>query len=274
MTRRGYNDQLRQRSAAYRVPVRSSSRRRRPDQRFPPRWKAKALPKPLASTITAGEWRVTIEVTDEGVLLNGSALVVTTDIECSNGVIHVIDAVLLPAAPQEFLNLGDSCYTADGAECGPGLTCGFNATITDLVCLVEAQPNSACVLPGIGDCVEGFLCIPDVGAVAGGVCRPIVGLGEACGLGVAGCDDATYCPLVNGVTNATCLPKTEAGGECLTSICADGTDCLWSDASQTTALCYTQERTTRLVEPSGSVRSRSRVHIRRRNVHCSYMSWT
>ena len=85
----------------------------------------------------------------------------------------------------------------------------------------------------------GFLCIPDVGAVAGGVCRPIVG-GEACGLGVAGCDDATYCPLVNGVTNATCLPKTEAGGECLTSICADGTDCLWSDASQTTALCYTQ----------------------------------
>ena len=54
---------------------------------------------------------VTIEVTDEGVLLNGSALVVTTDIECSNGVIHVIDAVLLPAAPQEFLNLGDSCYT-------------------------------------------------------------------------------------------------------------------------------------------------------------------
>lgn len=31
-----------------------------------------------------------------GVKLNGSANVVKTDIECSNGVIHVIDAVILP----------------------------------------------------------------------------------------------------------------------------------------------------------------------------------
>lgn len=32
----------------------------------------------------------------DGVKLNGSANVVKTDIECSNGVIHVIDAVILP----------------------------------------------------------------------------------------------------------------------------------------------------------------------------------
>jgi uncharacterized surface protein with fasciclin (FAS1) repeats len=32
-----------------------------------------------------------------GVKLNGTANVVTTDIECTNGVIHVIDTVILPA---------------------------------------------------------------------------------------------------------------------------------------------------------------------------------
>jgi uncharacterized surface protein with fasciclin (FAS1) repeats len=36
--------------------------------------------------------------TKDGVHLNGSVKVVTTDIECTNGVIHVIDAVLLPPA--------------------------------------------------------------------------------------------------------------------------------------------------------------------------------
>ena len=35
--------------------------------------------------------------TDGGVKLNGSSNVVKTDIECTNGVIHVIDAVILPA---------------------------------------------------------------------------------------------------------------------------------------------------------------------------------
>jgi uncharacterized surface protein with fasciclin (FAS1) repeats len=35
--------------------------------------------------------------TDGGVKLNGLANVTTTDIECTNGVIHIIDAVILPA---------------------------------------------------------------------------------------------------------------------------------------------------------------------------------
>ena len=34
--------------------------------------------------------------TKDGVQLNGQSSVVTTDIECTNGVIHVIDSVLLP----------------------------------------------------------------------------------------------------------------------------------------------------------------------------------
>jgi len=35
--------------------------------------------------------------TKDGVKLNGTSTVVTTDIGCTNGVIHVIDSVLLPA---------------------------------------------------------------------------------------------------------------------------------------------------------------------------------
>lgn len=35
--------------------------------------------------------------TKDGVKLNGATTVVATDIECTNGVIHVIDSVLLPA---------------------------------------------------------------------------------------------------------------------------------------------------------------------------------
>ncbi|MEO7335299.1 MAG: fasciclin domain-containing protein [Caldimonas sp.] len=35
--------------------------------------------------------------TKDGVKLNGASTVVKTDIECTNGVIHVIDSVLLPA---------------------------------------------------------------------------------------------------------------------------------------------------------------------------------
>lgn len=40
-----------------------------------------------------------VEVTDDGVMLNGSVNVIETNIEAANGVIHVIDAVLLPERP-------------------------------------------------------------------------------------------------------------------------------------------------------------------------------
>jgi len=49
-------------------------------------------------TLQGGE--ITVEVTEEGVKVNG-ANVTTTDIVCSNGVIHVIDAVLIPQAEEE-----------------------------------------------------------------------------------------------------------------------------------------------------------------------------
>jgi uncharacterized surface protein with fasciclin (FAS1) repeats len=52
-----------------------------------------------SATTLLGE-DVTIEVVNGGVVLNGTVNVTATDIEASNGVIHVIDAVLLPPAAQ------------------------------------------------------------------------------------------------------------------------------------------------------------------------------
>ena len=49
----------------------------------------------LDSATTVQGSDVDIEVVDGGVKIDG-ANVVTTDIETSNGVIHVIDAVILP----------------------------------------------------------------------------------------------------------------------------------------------------------------------------------
>ncbi len=52
----------------------------------------------LDSVTTLNGETVTIEVVDGNVILNGSVMVTATDIVASNGVIHVIDAVLLPGA--------------------------------------------------------------------------------------------------------------------------------------------------------------------------------
>jgi uncharacterized surface protein with fasciclin (FAS1) repeats len=46
-----------------------------------------------APTVQGG--MLTIKATDDGVMVN-KAKVVKTDIECTNGIIHVIDSVILP----------------------------------------------------------------------------------------------------------------------------------------------------------------------------------
>ena len=48
-----------------------------------------------ATTVNGAEVAIS---TEGGVKLNGTANVVKTDIECTNGVIHVIDAVILPTS--------------------------------------------------------------------------------------------------------------------------------------------------------------------------------
>jgi uncharacterized surface protein with fasciclin (FAS1) repeats len=59
---------------------------------------------PAATVVTLTEAdtvegsKVTIAVVDGGVVLNGTSHVTATDIAASNGVIHVIDSVLMPSA--------------------------------------------------------------------------------------------------------------------------------------------------------------------------------
>lgn len=50
----------------------------------------------LKSATTVQGADIAIEVKDSEVILNGASKVIKTDIETSNGVIHVIDAVILP----------------------------------------------------------------------------------------------------------------------------------------------------------------------------------
>ena len=72
---------------------------------------------------------VTIEVVDGKVILNGNVEVVTTDILASNGVIHVIDGVLLPpteiAAPVPVPAAAGNA----GLDSGSGIGTGWLAVI-------------------------------------------------------------------------------------------------------------------------------------------------
>ena len=49
----------------------------------------------MESAKTANGQELRIKAGDDGVMINGSK-VVATDIECENGVIHVVDTVLMP----------------------------------------------------------------------------------------------------------------------------------------------------------------------------------
>ena len=67
----------------------------------------------LTTATAANGDAIAIEVVNGGVVLNGSANVVATDVLATNGVIHVIDAVILPPeaittspAPAETGNAG------------------------------------------------------------------------------------------------------------------------------------------------------------------------
>ena len=52
-----------------------------------------------AEVVTLNGATITLTLVDGGVVINGSVNVVDTDILATNGVIHVIDTVLLPPQP-------------------------------------------------------------------------------------------------------------------------------------------------------------------------------
>ncbi len=66
--------------------------------------------------------RIKVEVNDSGVVLNGSVNVTTTDIVASNGVIHVIDAVLIPPGSiTEIVVANENFSTLEAAVVAAGL---------------------------------------------------------------------------------------------------------------------------------------------------------
>jgi len=69
----------------------------------------------MTSIPTLQGGNLTIEVTDEGVMVGG-ANVTATDILCSNGVIHVIDAVLMPPAEEETEEMGEETVEEPAEE--------------------------------------------------------------------------------------------------------------------------------------------------------------
>ena len=131
---------------------------------------------------TLGGIDIRIDTTPLGILINGDTMVSTTDIEGSNGVIHVIDKVLLPpkdivdtaidagfstlvaavqAAGLEGALRGDGPFTvfAPTNDAFAALAAALNAEVTDLLALpnladiltyhvVGAEVYSADVMPG------------------------------------------------------------------------------------------------------------------------------
>ena len=66
-----------------------------------------------AATVQGEE--IAISVVDGSVVINDSATVITADVEASNGIIHVIDAVILPPTVADAL-LGDDMADDEAAE--------------------------------------------------------------------------------------------------------------------------------------------------------------
>ena len=62
----------------------------------------------IISSLNPGDPEIVVEVSESGVMLNGTANVIATDIVGSNGVIHVIDQVILPINNQSLLDVAMS----------------------------------------------------------------------------------------------------------------------------------------------------------------------
>ncbi|NNC93595.1 MAG: CHRD domain-containing protein, partial [Acidimicrobiia bacterium] len=76
---------------------------------------------------------LTIEVVEGIVLLNGEVQVIETDILASNGVIHVIDGVLLPPPPPEPLGFLASAFGRGSTEVpGPGDPAALTSAFIDV----------------------------------------------------------------------------------------------------------------------------------------------
>jgi uncharacterized surface protein with fasciclin (FAS1) repeats len=59
-------------------------------------------PEQKVKTLEGGE--IEIKVTGGNVIINGVAKVTTANVDCTNGVVHIIDTVLIPPTPSNFFH--------------------------------------------------------------------------------------------------------------------------------------------------------------------------
>ncbi len=111
----------------------------------------------LESATTVQGSDISIEVRDGSVFLNDSIQVIITDIQASNGIIHVIDGVLLPPMPEpEMTNIRVAHFSPDTPAVdvfvnGEAAIEGLEfPTITDWIQLPAASYNIAVAPAGAG----------------------------------------------------------------------------------------------------------------------------
>ena len=81
----------------------------------------------LDEIVTLNGETITVEVTNSGVVLNGTVNIIQTDIEASNGVIHVIDGVLPTCGWRGRRRRRESeGPTEEGGEVVTRLSCGHD----------------------------------------------------------------------------------------------------------------------------------------------------
>merc|ERR550514_1031691 len=58
---------------------------------------------------------ITVTINDDGVFINGNAQVIQADVDASNGVVHVVNNVILPPSVEELMSKKKSQNTVDDA---------------------------------------------------------------------------------------------------------------------------------------------------------------
>ena len=184
---------------------------------------------------------ITVESIGGEVLINGSVVISQVDIQASNGIIHVLDGVLLPPADTDTLSVGQECWNEIKA-CGAGLTCTLNADLSVAQCYPELTKGDACG-PGQGACGAGSDCVLSGGST---LCLPKQLSGSACGDGVGLCVEGSSCSYDDASeTTATCQPLVGNGGFCggvAQGDCKEGAQCISASANPPFVnFCFTDE---------------------------------
>jgi uncharacterized surface protein with fasciclin (FAS1) repeats len=104
---------------------------------------------------------ITVTIVDGAVIIDGVALVIVADLDADNGVVHVINAVLLPPAPPvegctaiEACNYNPDANTEDGSCILPGFPCDDNDPNT-----VSDAYSIDCICTGlIAGCTDLLAC--------------------------------------------------------------------------------------------------------------------